>query len=124
MNMHAQAAKTYGYLGSAKVDERSAEYQVIAGITSRLQKAHNSGPIAFVSLAASLTENRRLWTEFAIDIANVDNSMPPMLKKQIMELAIFTLRHTEHVISGAADADVLIEINLAIMRGLSGKRAV
>lgn len=122
--MQALAVTAYGNPQTANMSARSAEYQVIARITSRMQKALDKGPTGFAALADALTENRRLWTEFATDIAAPDNMLPDALKAQIMGLANFTMRHTEAVISGNASADVLIEINVAIMRGLSGKETL
>ena len=122
--MQALAVTAYGNPQTANMSARSAEYQVIARITSRMQKALDKGPLGFASLADALTENRRLWTEFATDVADSDNMLPEALRAQIMGLAAFTLRHTEAVMAGQASADVLIEINVAIMRGLSGKEHV
>ncbi|MFN7002137.1 MAG: flagellar biosynthesis regulator FlaF [Roseinatronobacter sp.] len=124
MNTHALAVATYGNPQTAQMDTRTAEYQVIARITSRLQKALAKGPDAFPLLADALTENCRLWTEFAIDLAADENRLPRALKGQLLSLADFTLRHTEAVLTGAAQADILIEINVAIMRGLSGKEDI
>jgi len=121
MNAHAMAAATYGNPQMAQKTARTAEYQVIARITSRLQKAVNQGSLGFPALAEAMTENRRLWTEFATDLASAENGLPEALKGQLLNLAQFTMRHTEQVLAGDARADVLIDINIAIMRGLSGK---
>ncbi|MCC5967411.1 MAG: flagellar biosynthesis regulator FlaF [Natronohydrobacter sp.] len=121
MNAHALAAATYGNPSNAQKTARTAEYQVIARITSRLQRAHADRANGFAALAEALTENRRLWTEFAIDLASTENTLPDALKLQLLQLANFTLRHTEVVLRAGASADVLIDINIAIMRGLAGK---
>lgn len=121
MNAHALAAATYGNPSNAQKTARTAEYQVIARITSRLQRAHADRANGFAALAEALTENRRLWTEFAIDLASAENTLPDALKLQLLQLANFTLRHTEAVLRAGASADVLIDINIAIMRGLAGK---
>lgn len=121
MNAHALAAATYGNPSNVQKTARTAEYQVIARITARLQRAQAERTNGFAALAEALTENRRLWTEFAIDLTSAENALPDALKLQLLQLAQFSLRHTENVLRSDASADVLIDINLAIMRGLSGK---
>ncbi|WP_296476171.1 flagellar biosynthesis regulator FlaF [Roseinatronobacter sp.] len=121
MNAHALAVASYGNPTTALKTARSAEYDVIARITSRLRKAIDSGSVAFPALAEAMTENRRLWTEFAIDLASSDNQLPEGLRAQLLNLAQFTMTHTNAVLEGRASADVLVEINTAIMRGLSGR---
>jgi len=121
MNAHALAAATYGNPSNAQKTARTAEYQVIARITSRLQRAHENRANGFAALADALTENRRLWTEFAVDLSSAENALPDALKLQLLQLAEFSIRHTETVMRSDASAEVLIDINIAIMRGLSGK---
>lgn len=121
MNVHALAVATYGNPQTAQKTARTAEYQVIARITSRLQNAYAQGATGFPALAEALTENRRLWVEFASDVASAENALPESLRVQILNLAQFVLRHSERVLSTSESAEVLIDINLAIMRGLSGR---
>jgi flagellar protein FlaF len=124
MNAHSMALAAYGNPRTAQKTARTAEYEVIARITSRISKAQAGGAMSFPSLAEALSENRRLWTEFAVDLAAQDNQLPMALKAQLLSLAQFTLTHTDAIIAGRASADVLIEINTAVMRGLSGKADV
>lgn len=98
---------------------RGTEYELFARITHRLRAAHalGSGP-GFAALARALHDNRRLWTALAADVADKDNSLPPPLRAQIFYLAEFTRLHTRKVLAREADAEVLIDINTAIMKGL------
>lgn len=124
MNAHSMAVAAYGNPNTAQKTARSAEYEVIARITSRLRRAIDGGATSFPALADAMTENRRLWTEFSSDLARSDNQLPDSLKVQLLNLAQFTLTHTNAVLEGRADASVLVEINTAIMRGLSGKAEI
>lgn len=121
MNAQTMAAASYGNPATALKTARTAEYEVIANITARLRKALDGGPLTFPALAAAMTENRRLWTEFAVDLGSDENKLPDGLKTQLLSLAQFTMNHTNAVLQGHASAEVLIDINTAIMRGLSGK---
>lgn len=124
MNAHSLAVAAYGKPNTAQKTARSAEYEIIARITSRMRKAQAGGATSFPALAEALTENRRLWTAFVVDLAAPDNQLPMALKAQLLSLAQFTLTHTDAIVAGHASADVLIEINTAVMRGLSGKADV
>lgn len=121
MNAHALAAAAYG--GSTPVHKppRAAEYDVISQITARIRSAQNAKPFVFAKLAEALFENRRLWVELAVDLANPDNALPQPLRVQLLGLAQFTLRHTDAVLTGTETPDALIDINVAIMRGLASK---
>ena len=124
MNAHSLASAAYGQPNTAQKAPRSAEYDVIARITSRLRAAVETSPPNFPHVVQAMYENRRLWTELAADLSGSGNGLPDPLRLQLLQLATFTLRHTEEVLAGKADAAVLVDINLAILRGLSGKADV
>jgi flagellar protein FlaF len=97
---------------------QSTEYDVFAQITRRLKSAADQGKSGFPGLAAALHDNRRLWTLLAGDVADNQNALPKSLRAQLFYLAEFTLQHTAKVLDGSSEADVLIDINTAVMRGL------
>ncbi|KAE9622788.1 flagellar biosynthesis regulator FlaF, partial [Parasedimentitalea maritima] len=72
----------------------------------------------FNTLAAALTDNRRLWTIFMADIASPSNKLPQELKEHLVYLTEFTRQHTSKVLARQADVKPLVDINTAIMRGL------
>ncbi|MGI1662045.1 flagellar biosynthesis regulator FlaF [Palleronia sp. KMU-117] len=96
---------------------RTVEYDAFARITERLSRAATSGT-HFPALAVALTDNLRLWTLLAADVANRENSLPDSLRARIFYLADFTRTHTRKVLRNAATPEALVEINLAVMRGL------
>lgn len=103
---------------------RSVEYDLFAQITARLNAAARTGRAGFPALAAALHENRRLWTALAADVAETGNALPEALRAQLFYLAEFTRAHTSQVLAGKESAEVLVEINTAVMRGLDqGARA-
>ncbi|MGP9789913.1 flagellar biosynthesis regulator FlaF [Roseinatronobacter sp. NSM] len=121
MNAHVMAAAAYGVPNTAYKTPRTIEYELISKITARLSAAVKADPFIFANLAEAMHENRRLWVELAIDLATPGNQLPDQLRVQLLGLAQFTLRHTDQVLDGKDRADVLVDINLAVMRGLSGK---
>ena len=123
MNAHAFAQTGYGANARTLKTPRDIEYDVLARITGQLQNAiAATGPAAFPALATAMHENSRLWTAFAADLADAGNQFPQQLRARIFYLAEFVLQHTPKVLNGSARADALVDINLAVMRGLRGQR--
>lgn len=120
MNMIDQARQAYGAAISSARTARTAEQHIIAEATSRLRAAA-SDPRNFPRLAAALHDNRRLWTRLAADVADDGNGLPQALRARLFYLAEFTNHHSALVLQGKADAGPLIDINIAVMRGLSGQ---
>lgn len=118
MYAHTLAKTAYSNPGQPTRTPRGTEYEVFARITHRLKAAAALDKTQFPSLVRALHENRELWTMLAADVASSGNGLPPQLRAQIIYLYEFTMQHTSKVIGGTATADVLIDINTAVMRGL------
>lgn len=102
---------------------RDIEYEAFAKVTSRLRSALER-PEDHAALVTALHENREFWTLLAVDLVDPDNGLPQKLKAQIFALADFTFRQTGKILSGQGAADVLIDINSAMMAGLRDKRVL
>lgn len=101
---------------------RGTEFDVIARITSQLKAAAADPKRDYAAFVRALHENRRLWTIFATDLADSDNTLPQALRARLFYLAEFTIQHTSKILRGSATTEVLIEINTSVMRGLQGER--
>lgn len=123
MSVAAPAHSSYGHTVRTLRTPRDTEYDLLARITGRLQAAlpHARGVLS-PALVAALHDNLRVWTTFAADLSLADNALSPELRGRLFYLAQFTRHHTDQVLKGAAVADVLFEINTAVMRGLRGDR--
>lgn len=124
MSLSAHARSTYATHAHALRAPRDIEYDLLARITGRIQALLpqvNARPSP--ALITALHDNRRLWTAFAADLAEPGNAFPPDLRARLFFLAEFTIKHTTQVMAGRATADVLTEINTAVMRGLRGHGA-
>ena len=122
MNVHAQAQRAYAQAASPIRTPRGTEYEVVARITHRLRDAARKGRKGFPELVAALSDNRRLWTAFAADTATPGNGLPDDLRAKIFYLAEFTEAHSRRVLKGETHVGPLLEINLAVLRGLTGAR--
>lgn len=112
------ARTAYGAPGQPTRTLRGTEYELFARITQRLQATRSMGRMEFAQLAQAVYDNRRMWTALATDVAGGENGLPADLRARIFYLAEFTQHHSRKVLSGEATTDVLIDINMAIMRGL------
>ncbi len=119
MNALNMAREAYSAAAAPIRSERSTEYQVFAKITQKLRSAESRGD--FPSLSQALHDNRRLWTLLASDVADPGNGLPKDLRARLFYLAEFVFHHTSKVLRGEAKADALIEVNVAVMRGLQGE---
>jgi len=119
VNAILQAKAAYRAQARTIRTERGLEYDALARITHRLKRAAeeagNIGP-----LASAVHDNRRLWTIFATEAADRANPLPAELRGRIISLAEFTRQHSGRVLRDGADVAPLIDVNLAIMRGLNG----
>jgi flagellar protein FlaF len=102
---------------------RAQEYDALARVTHRLRVASQARNPDVGQLAAAVHDNRRLWITFAVDVADPQNGLPVSLRAQILGLANFTREHSGRVLRDGASLDPLVDINTAVMRGLSGAGA-
>jgi len=119
VNALDMARTAYSNTAAPTRTTRGTEYEVFARITHRLRAASLHKKTAYATFVRALNDNRRLWTLLASDVADSENSLPEDLRAQIFYLAEFTLKHTSDVLSKKADVEALVEINTAVMRGLT-----
>lgn len=122
MSVAAHAPASFGRYSPTLKTPRDLEYETLARITGRLQAAlpHRAGQ-ADADLVSALDRNRELWTVFATDLAHPHNGLPPDLRARLFYLAQFTLQHTARILAGEARIDPLIDINMAVLRGLRSR---
>jgi flagellar biosynthesis activator protein FlaF len=118
LNASEQARLAYAPAISSLRSGRAAELQIMTQSTARLRAAAEKAG-NFPRLAQAIHENRQLWTRLAADVADTENGLPCDLRAQIFYLAEFTHAHSSRVLRGQADVTALIDINTAVMRGLS-----
>lgn len=120
MNATLMAQTAYSANRPTIRTDRGTEYELIARITRDLKAASREQSV-FPALARAVHDNRVLWSTLAADVAGDGNTLPEELRARLFYLAEFTALHSRKVLSGEADCAALIEINTAIMRGLSSQ---
>jgi len=79
--------------------------------------AVNYQPRRFEALMA----NQALWKILFLDLARTENPLPLALKSNLMGLFEFIQSHTQAVMQGDANHQVLVDINSNIVKGLRGR---
>lgn len=106
----------HGYGSGILRTPRDAEYEVFSRVTRMLREAAEGGHGA--SLIAAVHKNNQLWTILAGDLSGPGNGLPDQVRAGLLSLAGFSLRHGHLVLARKAGVDPLIDINMAVMRGL------
>lgn len=100
---------------------RKIEYDTLARVSRRLTSAWANRKMDFPALATALNENLILWRVFAVDVAEESNPLPASLRAQLFYLYEFVDQHTSRVLANEGAVEVLVDINMAVMKGLRGE---
>ncbi|MDT8857996.1 flagellar biosynthesis regulator FlaF [Paracoccaceae bacterium Fryx2] len=121
MNALNLARNAYGRPEAPVRSARSVEYELFARITQRLSQAWSRRKTDHAGLVAALHDNTQMWRTLAADVASSANALPTALRAQLFYLFEFTAQHSPKVLESGASAEVLVDINTAVMRGLRGE---
>lgn len=119
MNIIDQARQAYAPRKSPLRTGRSVEHQLLSETTMRLRSTAAKLPANFAAFAEAIHANRAVWTHLAAEVADDANGLSEDLRARIFYLAEFTAFHSRKVLKGEADISALVEVNTAVMRGLS-----
>ena len=123
MTAQSLAHRAYADTIASTRTDRDTEYRLIAQISHRIKAAAEAGPMEFPRLVQALNDNQQLWTRLAVDVADPKNGLPEDLRARIFFLSEFVQQHTGKVLARKGKIALLLEINAAILRGLSGRGA-
>jgi flagellar protein FlaF len=92
------------------------------------KNAASAGPAAatqrHVQVCEAVSQNSRLWLTLIEDLNNPANRLTAELKGRLASLGATSIQHGRRVISGKATVQLLIDINRAIIAGLTQARMV
>lgn len=97
---------------------RDMEYNALSRVTRMLTLAPRR--CIGSDTVKAVSKNIEIWTLFASDLAHDDNQLEDSAKAGLLSLAIFCLKHGHDVLQGKADTDILIDVNISVMKGLRG----
>lgn len=121
--MNAFSSAQRGYAAHAETTQtgRRAEYALIAKLTHRLRATAQGSKSNYTEYVQALHDNRKLWNTLAIDVADTDNELPEALRARVFYLSEFTAQHTSKILRDKASVMPLLEINMAVLRGLKNE---
>ncbi|EPX77338.1 flagellar protein FlaF, putative [Litoreibacter arenae DSM 19593] len=64
-----------------------------------------------------------MWNALAVDVSNTKNELSNDLKGQIFYLSEFVNFHTKKILKGDASIAALVDVNLAVMKGLGAQES-
>jgi flagellar protein FlaF len=118
--MNTLARDAYARPDAPSRDARAVEYELFVRMTRALSTSWAQRKKNYPALVSALYDNGKMWRTLAVDVADIGNELPSPLRAQLFYLYEFTTEHSRKVLDGTASADVLVEINTAVMRGLRG----
>ncbi|MCG7520619.1 flagellar biosynthesis regulator FlaF [Ruegeria sp. Ofav3-42] len=118
MTPQALAQRAYAQTAAPARTPRDTEFEAISKITRKLKAAAARQKTDFGAFVQALHENRRLWTVLASGVTDSDNALPNDLRARIFYLAEFTEQHSSQILGQKASVEPLLEINMAVLRGL------
>ena len=101
-----------------EVSSRTVERDVLLRVTRALEVAKETGNR--IELVRAATQNQTIWMIFITDVMNEANQLPKELRRQIVNVGMSVIREMTENLNGNLDVDFLIEVNRAIIDGLSG----
>jgi len=119
--MNTLARDVYARADAPARNARATEYELFARMTRALSIAWSQRAQNHAALVAALHDNGKMWRTLAVDVADIGNELPSPLRAQLFYLYEFTAEHSRKVLDGVASAEVLVDINTAVMRGLRGQ---
>ena len=113
----------YAQTEIAGMGESELEARALIRTASALNRVKENWETAKNDLNSALDKNRRLWSILASAMSEADCPQPKEIKQNIVNLASFVFKRTLDVIANPAPEklDILININMNIAKGLSGK---
>lgn len=114
----AGAVSAYGKIVRATERPREIELRIFEQVTAALEDSDQPGT-HFTRRIAAIHRNRELWCTLICDLADDDNKLPRPLRARLISLGIWVSNETDQLLQSGAKLVDLIEVNRAIIRGLS-----
>ncbi|GFE64419.1 flagellar biosynthesis regulator FlaF [Litoreibacter roseus] len=126
MNMSPQTQSNFAQTGYGQNSvplrtDRAVEYDAFVRVTRDLRSAWANKDKNFPAFVSAIHNNRKLWVLLATSVADHSNQLSAPLRAQIFYLAEFTEQKSRAILRDKETPEVLIDLNMAIMRGLSAK---
>ena len=118
----ADALRAYAQVSLVARSPRELEAEALAKAIRLLKDGQGALP-DFARYAEVIRFNQSLWNIFLRDLSAPDNSLPPALRDNLLQLSLFVNRQTTIALGdpNGEHLQVLIDINRQLMEGLYEK---
>ncbi len=115
-----QAMNAYARVSQTALSPRELEATVLMKAATRLQGIRDNWEARSAELGEALRFNQKLWTILATSVTDQNSQVPPDVRQQIVELALFIFQHTidVQIEPQAQKLAVLVNINRELAAGL------
>jgi len=113
--------RAYQQVARRAESPRDAEYRLFAEVTRALIDLKGTPREEVRKWMDVLDWNRQVWATLARDCARDSNTLPEPTRAQIISIAMWVRRHTSAVMRREDDVDALVDVNRAMMQGLSAR---
>lgn len=122
----AAAHNAYGQSSRQIASDSDVEIDLFRRVTTKLihimaEYPEGNAPATPENVIA-FSDNLRLWDALCVDLMHPDNSLPNDLRGNLLNIGDFVRRHTLGLYSGNGEVGVLVDINKAILAGLSQQK--
>ena len=93
---------------------------MIIGLTRDLKKLRNDPLASFNDIVNVVHKNEKLWIAIGAFVASDANKLPQSLRANLLYIAKFVSHYSNSVLKNDGDLDVLVELNVSVLRGLKG----
>jgi flagellar protein FlaF len=115
-----QAMNAYARVSQTALSPRELEATVLMKAATRLQGIRDNWEAKSAELGDALRFNQKLWTILATSVTDRDSQVPPDIRQQIVDLALFIFQHTidVQIEPEPQKLAVLVNINRELAAGL------
>lgn len=100
---------------------RATESRLMSEVTGELIAARDAR-LSGIQMMPTLHWNREIWNTFAAACGASGNALAPDLRAAIISIGLWVDRYTSEVVRGQESVDALIDVNRAMIEGLTDRR--
>lgn len=116
--MHALAQKAYGQVQQRTASDKDIEITIIQQITRELEAAADAEDPPISQMVDAVSRNLQLWTIFAADLANPNNTVADQGKAGLISISGFVHRESMKLLSGKGEIEDLIDVNRNLLTSM------
>ena len=116
--MQSLAHQAYGQVQKRTSSDKDIEVAIIQQITRELENAADATDPPITQLVDAVSRNMQLWTIFATDLANPNNTVADEGKAGLIRISGFVYRESMKLLAGKGEIEDLIDVNRNLLASM------